>query len=125
MGAIAALAVLFSSPSCSLGNAAAAVQFTIIESAQGYNGSKNEAAPWPTMTVHCGQKVTIHLENIDSSAPHGFSLDKYAVSQVVLSPGESHDVIFDATTPGSFRFFCTINCVPHPYMLAGKLIVTS
>lgn len=123
---LASVAIFYYSPACSLGNAAPSIHFTIIESSMGYNDSKdNYPIPWPIMTVHCGQMVSIHIQNIDTSEAHGFMMDKYVVSEIVLQPGTSTDVSFHASQAGTFTFRCTIPCVVHQYMLNGKLIVTS
>ncbi len=122
-GATVAFAYFFTPTTCSLGDSAPNIQFTVIESAQGYNGSKNQVLPWPVMTVHCGQTVTIHVRNDDTAEAHGFAVTKYAI-EIILRPGESHDVMFIATQAGSYRIFCTIPCLVHTYMLSGQLIVT-
>lgn len=122
---LAALALVFYSPPCLLGTATPTIHFAIIESSLGYNDSKvNFPNPWPIMRVHCGQMVSIHIQNTDSSEPHGFKIDKY-VGAIVLRSGLSSDVSFTATQAGTFTVYCTILCVVHQYMLNGKLIVTS
>lgn len=121
--AVVALALYSSTSSCSLGNSALTVHFTIIESSLGYNDSKNHASSWPVITVHCGQLVKIHVQNNDTAEPHGFQIDHYFEQGVPLGPGESFDVKFNATVQGSFRFFCKIPCVVHQFMLNGQLIV--
>ncbi len=123
---LAALALAFYSPVCSLGNAPPTIHFTIIESSLGYNESKNNYPnPWPIMSVHCGQMVFIHIQNIDPSEAHGFMMDKFVRSNIVLQPNTSTDVSFNASQAGTFTVYCTIPCVVHQYMLNGKLIVTS
>ena len=124
---IVGFVVLGSSPlSCAGGDSSSIIHFTITESALGYNDSKDHyPSAWPIMTVHLGQLVCLHIQNIDSSEAHGFMMDKYVVSERVLQPGTSIDVSFIATQAGTFTFRCTIPCVVHQYMLNGKLIVTS
>ena len=112
----------FSYASCSIGNPMP-VHFTLIESSLGYNDSKDHASPWPIISVHCGQLVTIHVQNNDTAESHGFEIDHYLNHEVVLRPGESYDAVFNATVQGSFRFFCTIPCVVHQFMLNGQLNV--
>ncbi len=121
---LAAFALFFYSPPCSLGSATPTVKFTIIESSLGYNDSKgNFPNPWPIMRVHCGQMVSIHIQNVDSSEPHGFKIDTY-VAAIVLPPNTSKDISFNVTQAGTFTVSCTILCVVHQYMLNGQLIVT-
>lgn len=122
---VVAFLVFFPPSSCSIGAAPPSVHFTLIESSLGYNDSKDHPPSWPVMTVHCGQMVTIHLQNIDTAEAHGFMMDKYHVSEIVLQPGTSADISFSATQTGNFTFRCTIPCVVHQYMLSGKLVVTN
>lgn len=120
--AVVALAYFSYTSPCSVGNLPA-VHFTIIESSLGYNDSKDHASPWPVITVHCGQLVTIHVQNNDTAEPHGFQIDHYFDHGIPLVPGASYDVVFNATLLGSFRFFCIIVCVVHQFMLNGQLNV--
>ncbi len=118
---IVALAYSYTS-SCSFVKSLA-VHFTIIESSLGYNDSKDHVSPWPVISVRCGETVTIHVQNNDTTEGHGFEIDHYFDRGVVLGPGESYDVVFTATVQGSFRFFCKIPCVVHQFMLNGQLNV--
>ncbi len=124
-GAIVALEYFSPLQTCSVENLAPKINFTIIESSQGYNDSKNHAAPFPVMAVHCGQAVTIHVQNVDTTEPHGFMINTYVVKEIVLGPGESYDVSFNATKLGTFKVQCTIPCIPHIYMLYGQLNVSA
>ncbi len=113
-------------PSCSQRNSPSIIHYTITESPLGYNDSKDHyPSAWPVMSVHLGQLVCIHIQNIDPSEAHGFMMDKYVRSEVVLQPNTSVDISFTASQAGTFTFYCTIPCVIHQYMLNGKLIVTS
>jgi heme/copper-type cytochrome/quinol oxidase subunit 2 len=103
------------------------IHFTIVISENGFNGSVSHgSAQWPIMNVHKGQSVIVHVEETsDSVQPHGFAIDHYLVSGIILRPGESHDVAFTADQTGTFRVFCNIFCTIHPYMQNGLLNVTS
>jgi FtsP/CotA-like multicopper oxidase with cupredoxin domain len=99
------------------------VTFTIIASRMGYNGSVNMGTPWPVMTVHQGQSVTIHVKNEDPVEPHGFTVTHYLDSGATLRPGETYTLTFLADQKGTFRVYCDIFCTIHVYMQNGRLTV--
>lgn len=118
-----------SPPNCSVrptGQAKTAI-FTVVMSNEGFkvgfNGSKYHPSPWPVMNVSLGQNVLIHVWNNDSSQAHGFSIVRYFVSGLSLSPGECFDVRFMASQLGSFNMFCQIFCTIHLFMQSGRLNV--
>ena len=93
----------------------------------GFNGSyyAGSSAQWPTMYVHVGQIVSIHVINCASSEAHGFAVTYYYdKSLVAVQPGHSYDVTFTATKTGLFRVYCDIFCAIHPFMQNGALVVS-
>jgi len=102
--------------------------FLIIASDFGYNDSIGHGAPdnpWPIITVHQGQNVTIVVCNVDVQA-HGFQITNYfARSQETLVPGRVLKVDFVADQKGSFTIYCDIICSIHVFMQAGLLNVTA
>ncbi len=99
------------------------VKFTIIASPTGFNRSTSVGAPWPQMTVHQGQTVTIQVENKDPVEPHGFTVAHYFDSGVTLRPGQTYTLTFLADQRGTFRVYCNIFCTVHIYMQSGQLTV--
>jgi hypothetical protein len=108
-------------PSISTGQ----VHFTIVMSGQGFNDSMTHyPVPWPILNVAACQTVSIHVVNQDTRDAHGFAITHYFTSGVILSPGQTHDVVFTASQTGTFLVYCTIICPIHVYMLDGKLNVS-
>ena len=124
-GLIAAAVFLALNPSANGAGSTAKSQvtFTLIASRTGYNGSVNMGTPWPLMTVHQGQTVTIHVKNEDPVEPHGFTVSHYLDSGVTLRPGETYTLTFLADQKGTFRVYCNIFCTIHVYMQNGQLTV--
>jgi FtsP/CotA-like multicopper oxidase with cupredoxin domain len=115
-----------SDPACSAGPTTHS--YVIYESDnppyKGMNGSYYHFGhdSWPVITVCEGDTVKIHVENVYSSEPHGFQIDNYFPG-VTLAPGQSYNVSFVANKAGTFRVFCNIFCLIHPYMINGTLVV--
>jgi hypothetical protein len=84
------------------------VQFTVVISLAGYNGSANHNGPWPLMKVSVDWDVIIHLLNNDTSQSHGFAITHYFEQGVVLQPGKSCDLAFFASQTGVFPVYNTI-----------------
>ena len=122
-------------PSTAIGNFTASenatrVYILIVEadptsSYEGINGSYyHPNANWPVITVYQGQEVTIHVLNCPSSyEPHGFAIGYYFAGGVTLSPGQSYNLDFVATTVGRYTVFCNVFCSIHQYMQNGELLV--
>lgn len=85
----------------------------------GFNGTGGTGTD-PTITVHSGDTVTIHLTN-PSKSFHAFGIvtDPNNPSGIVwnanfktpdnpMKPGESGDVTFVAGTPGLYHYICTV-----------------
>jgi heme/copper-type cytochrome/quinol oxidase subunit 2 len=92
----------------------------------GFNGSYYVPTTdqWPTMKVHQGQTVSIHVINCASGEAHGFAVSFYDENSIVsIQPGHSYDVTFTATRTGTFRVYCDIFCAIHPFMQNGALVV--
>jgi nitrous-oxide reductase len=74
--------------------------------------------------VKKGDHVMIHVTNIESTADatHGFAIPGYNI-QASLDPGEVVTLEFDATTTGSFAFYCTEFCSALHLEMQGWLLV--
>jgi FtsP/CotA-like multicopper oxidase with cupredoxin domain len=106
-------------------SAPGSAHFTVIMSANGYNDSKIYGLPRPVMNVTLGDRVTIHLVNIDTTESHGFSISVYFPNGgPILGPGKCYDLTFTANQAGTFLVYCQIFCLPHiPWMQHGELNV--
>jgi nitrous-oxide reductase len=71
-----------------------------------------------------GDKVTIHLTNIEQTTDelHGFGLNEYNIN-VVVDPGETKTVEFVASKPGVFPYYCTNFCSALHQEMQGYLLV--
>jgi nitrous-oxide reductase len=71
-----------------------------------------------------GQKVTIHLTNIEQTTDelHGFGLGEYNIN-VVVDPGETKTVEFVADKPGVYPYYCTNFCSALHQEMQGYLLV--
>jgi hypothetical protein len=100
--------------------------FLVIASSTGNNDSIAHGAPtkpWPILTVHEGQNVTIVVCDTDVQ-PHGFQITHYYdKSEVTIVPGQVLKVSFVASQTGSFDVYCDIFCSIHVYMQNGLLTV--
>ncbi len=100
--------------------------FLIIASNTGYNDSIDHGAPakpWPILTVHQGQNVSIVVCNIDEQA-HGFQVNHYFDKSIeTIVPGQVLRVSFIADETGNFDIYCSILCTIHIYMQSGLLQV--
>lgn len=74
--------------------------------------------------VNQGDKVTIHLTNIEQTTDelHGFGLLEYNIN-VVVDPGETKTVEFIASKPGVYAYYCTNFCSALHQEMQGYLIV--
>lgn len=74
--------------------------------------------------VNQGDKVTIHLTNIEQTTDelHGFGLLEYNLN-VVVDPGETKTIEFVADKPGVFAYYCTNFCSALHQEMQGYLIV--
>ena len=99
----------------------------IIADLSGFNDSIAHGAPlnpWPVVHVHLGDFVRFVVCNRDQTQAHGFAIQTYFDTGVVLAPGDAFRVEFQATIPGSFVIYCNIFCTVHAFMV-GRLIVSS
>ncbi len=96
---------------------------TLVMTKQGFNGSITHTDAWPVLSVGRCDKVTVHLENLDTEA-HGFAITHYLNSGVKVQPGQSLDVVVNVNRSGSFLIYCNILCSIHLYMQNGRLNVT-
>ncbi|MGA1974695.1 MAG: hypothetical protein ABSG92_03590 [Conexivisphaerales archaeon] len=96
--------------------------FTIMADEDGYNGSVQHGIPWPIITVHQGDNVTITVINDGKVEAHGFVIDQYFPQGFIIGPGENDTVSFTANISGNFTFYCNVFCTVHPFMV-GVLVV--
>ena len=98
----------------------------IIADLSGFNNSIGHGAPahpWPIVHVQRGDVVRFLVCNRDPTQPHGFAIQFYLDSGVVLASGDAYQIVFTATEVGTFEFFCNILCTIHIFM-RGQLIVS-
>lgn len=98
----------------------------IIADLSGFNDSIAHGAPanpWPVIQVRQGDIVRLLVCNEDPSQAHGFAIQTYFDSGVVLAPGDAFRIQFPATTRGTFVIYCNIFCTVHVFMV-GRLIVS-
>lgn len=74
--------------------------------------------------VNQGDKVTIHLTNIEQTTDelHGFGLLEYNIN-VVVDPGETKTIEFVADKPGVYAYYCTNFCSALHQEMQGYLVV--
>ena len=74
--------------------------------------------------VNQGDKVTIHLTNIEQTTDelHGFGLLEYNIN-VVVDPGETKTIEFVANKPGVYAYYCTNYCSALHQEMQGYLVV--
>lgn len=99
----------------------------IIADLSGFNNSIGHGAPanpWPVVNVKQGDPVRFLVCNMDSTQAHGFAIETYFYSGVVLAPGDAFRIEFSANLPGTFTFYCNIFCTVHIFMV-GRLNVLS
>ena len=74
------------------------------------------------VNVDEGDRVRIHITNLDKREHHGFSMPAYLISEYI-PPGDSAEITFTADTPGRFFFRCNVFCgIDHPGM-SGVMVV--
>lgn len=101
--------------------------FLIIADLSGFNDSISHGAPlnpWPVIHVHEGDTVRIVVCNQDMSQAHGFAIQTYFDTGVILAPGDAYSIVFAATVPGTFVMYCHIFCTVHAFMV-GRLIISN
>lgn len=102
--------------------------YLIIMSITGFNDSIPHGAPqkpWPIITVHKGDNVTLVVCNIDTQA-HGFQVTHYLESNIeTVRPGQVIRIPFVADESGTFNMYCSIFCSIHVYMQNSKLEVVA
>ncbi len=74
--------------------------------------------------VNQGDKVTIHLTNIEQTTDelHGLGLGEYNIN-VVVDPGETKTIEFVASKQGVFPYYCTNFCSALHQEMQGYLLV--
>jgi heme/copper-type cytochrome/quinol oxidase subunit 2 len=97
-------------------------RFAIIADSNGFNGSVQHGLPWPIISVHVGENVTITVLNEDRLETHGFAIVGYFDKGLIVGPGENDSVSFTARTAGNFTMYCNIFCTVHQFMV-GELMV--
>jgi nitrous-oxide reductase len=76
------------------------------------------------LEVNQGDKVTIHVTNIEQTTDelHGLGINEYNLN-IVIDPGETKSVTFVADKPGVFPFYCTNFCSALHQEMQGYLLV--
>jgi nitrous-oxide reductase len=74
--------------------------------------------------VNKGDKVTIHITNIEQTRDelHGLGINDYNIN-VVIDPGETKTVTFTAKKGGVFAFYCTNFCSALHQEMQGYMLV--
>jgi nitrous-oxide reductase len=74
--------------------------------------------------VNQGDKVTIHLTNIEQTTDelHGIGIGEYNIN-VVVDPGETKTIEFVASKAGVFPYYCTNFCSALHQEMQGYLLV--
>lgn len=102
--------------------------YLIVASIKGWNDSISHGAPstpWPVVSVHVGDNVTIVVCNVDTQ-PHGFQMSHYYDSNIVtVAPGQMIRVSFQAKEAGTFTMYCSILCSIHIFMQNARFVVAS
>ena len=77
------------------------------------------------INVNAGDHVILHITNIEQTTDelHGFGLLEYNIN-VVIDPGETKTIEFDATKPGVFAYYCTNFCSALHQEMQGYLVVS-
>lgn len=75
----------------------------------------------PQITVHKGDKVTIHFYNVaeEPDERHTFTMEKPYKMNYDIAPGEKKTFSFTADTVGTFTYYCTY----HMPTMVGHLTV--
>ncbi len=65
-----------------------------------------------TVEAKVGDRVFFHVTNLeqDFDIPHGFAVFGANLPNILIMPGQTRTVIYDARTPGVFPFYCTDFC---------------
>ena len=74
--------------------------------------------------VQQGDSVILHVTNAEQERDmlHGFGLAAYNIN-VVMDPGETKTIVFRATKPGVYPFYCTNFCSAMHQEMQGYLLV--
>jgi nitrous-oxide reductase len=77
-----------------------------------------------SIEVNQGDHVTIYLTNIEQTTDelHGFGLVDYNIN-IVIDPGETKTIEFNADKPGVFAYYCTNFCSALHQEMQGYLLV--
>jgi nitrous-oxide reductase len=74
--------------------------------------------------VQQGDSVILHVTNAEQERDmlHGFGIASYNIN-VVMDPGETKTIVFRATKPGVYPFYCTNFCSAMHQEMQGYLLV--
>jgi len=74
--------------------------------------------------VQQGDSVILHVTNAEQERDmlHGFGISGYNIN-VVMDPGETKTIVFRATKPGVYPFYCTNFCSAMHQEMQGYLLV--
>ena len=87
-------------------------------------GMPHDTFSIPSITVMRGDTIVLHFFNVESVSPdsdsHSFTIwDKHYNINIVVKPGETKTITFNATTSGIFPYICTF----HQPTMTGQLVV--
>ncbi len=101
---------------------------------KGPDGTWHDAFVPADFTVHAGDKVTVTVQNYDSS-PHSFTSASIGVNEIIAgggTPGAAHATTFTFTAPkkaGAYQWWCSVPCDPwamkHNGYMRGIVTVVS
>src|SRR3989442_1778856 len=122
-GTVAGTVSLFGIPqSPCAGSPQTLVEFTVVASLEGYNGSRGSGGQGPLLSVPSCSMVVLNLANRDVQA-HGLAVDFYASGGIEATGGNTVNMRFLAYKTGTFRVFCNTVCSVHSYMQHARLTV--
>lgn len=77
--------------------------------------------------VNQGDQVTLTITATDDGIGfgHGFLLERYAQNNVPLAQGNPVTITFTADTPGTFTYFCTVQCGSGHPVMSGTFTVNA
>lgn len=75
-----------------------------------------------SFSYNVGDKIKLHLYNIDKSTPegHGFAILGLLNRPLFLAPGADQTIELNADKPGIYRYFCHIHGDIH---IGGEIVV--
>lgn len=93
-----------------------------LEPVQGHNyWRRNWEFEPATIVVRVGDRVRLRLTSAD--VQHSFSIPKLRIRPVMVKPGTTTDVVFEAEESGAYTFLCYLVCGKCHQRMMGTLII--